>query len=164
MLVVLFFFLMIRRPPRSTLFPYTTLFRSQRGGLGAARRAHGADDALRQQDGADAVGAGRHHGELARADAADRVGAAAGGTQYARHQLDGLGAARRAVGNRRERDAGERGAVVERLQRQFLGTERQSPRGVEAGLVLHGLLAAGPPGLEPVPHLAFAPRRRPFGG
>src|SRR2546430_12495146 len=32
-----FFFLMIRRPPRSTLFPYTTLFRSQRAhGLGAA--------------------------------------------------------------------------------------------------------------------------------
>src|SRR3972149_7592512 len=26
---VTFFFLMIRRPPRSTLFPYTTLFRSQ---------------------------------------------------------------------------------------------------------------------------------------
>src|SRR2546427_4967727 len=26
--VVYFFFLMIRRPPRSTLFPYTTLFRS----------------------------------------------------------------------------------------------------------------------------------------
>src|SRR3989441_2477537 len=26
--IVLFFFLMIRRPPRSTLFPYTTLFRS----------------------------------------------------------------------------------------------------------------------------------------
>src|SRR6202158_6436233 len=29
----LFFFLMIRRPPRSTLFPYTTLFRSQVGDL-----------------------------------------------------------------------------------------------------------------------------------
>src|SRR2546430_5426318 len=28
MLAILFFFLMIRRPPRSTLFPYTTLFRS----------------------------------------------------------------------------------------------------------------------------------------
>src|SRR2546430_11118268 len=27
-LVICFFFLMIRRPPRSTLFPYTTLFRS----------------------------------------------------------------------------------------------------------------------------------------
>src|SRR6266481_2036625 len=28
-LMFIFFFLMIRRPPRSTLFPYTTLFRSQ---------------------------------------------------------------------------------------------------------------------------------------
>src|SRR3712207_7742646 len=28
-LVCFFFFLMIRRPPRSTLFPYTTLFRSR---------------------------------------------------------------------------------------------------------------------------------------
>src|SRR6266436_9216162 len=28
-LPVFFFFLMIRRPPRSTLFPYTTLFRSR---------------------------------------------------------------------------------------------------------------------------------------
>src|SRR3712207_9397383 len=27
-LICIFFFLMIRRPPRSTLFPYTTLFRS----------------------------------------------------------------------------------------------------------------------------------------
>src|SRR5215467_15526669 len=27
--VLSFFFLMIRRPPRSTLFPYTTLFRSR---------------------------------------------------------------------------------------------------------------------------------------
>src|SRR3712207_8248563 len=29
-MILLFFFLMIRRPPRSTLFPYTTLFRSLR--------------------------------------------------------------------------------------------------------------------------------------
>src|SRR2546430_12201045 len=29
LVVCFFFFLMIRRPPRSTLFPYTTLFRSQ---------------------------------------------------------------------------------------------------------------------------------------
>src|SRR6266581_8536510 len=34
--LIFFFFLMIRRPPRSTLFPYTTLFRSRRPG----RRAH----------------------------------------------------------------------------------------------------------------------------
>src|SRR2546427_7883857 len=31
--LLFFFFLMIRRPPRSTLFPYTTLFRSHPGGL-----------------------------------------------------------------------------------------------------------------------------------
>src|SRR5437868_15413564 len=34
-----FFLLMIRRPPRSTLFPYTTLFRSLRLGAGL----HGLD-------------------------------------------------------------------------------------------------------------------------
>src|SRR2546430_13881882 len=33
-LLSFFFFLMIRRPPRSTLFPYTTLFRSIPGGSG----------------------------------------------------------------------------------------------------------------------------------
>src|SRR5215467_2754000 len=33
---VFFFFLMIRRPPRSTLFPYTTLFRSLRHPRGRA--------------------------------------------------------------------------------------------------------------------------------
>src|SRR5690606_41749375 len=38
------FFLMIRRPPRSTLFPYTTLFRSplQRFAMPAGRQRHGA--------------------------------------------------------------------------------------------------------------------------
>src|SRR5215204_6377718 len=42
---VFFFFLMIRRPPRSTLFPYTTLFRSLQGSTyrvpGAGLRRHG---------------------------------------------------------------------------------------------------------------------------
>src|SRR2546430_8840166 len=51
----LFFFLMIRRPPRSTLFPYTTLFRSRNGEIhrdGVLRQARGrivcyqADDDL----------------------------------------------------------------------------------------------------------------------
>src|SRR3712207_8244073 len=64
----LFFFLMIRRPPRSTLFPYTTLFRSRKvasskGPAGATmstmlpgRRgltlvmAGGADNGLRGRD------------------------------------------------------------------------------------------------------------------
>src|SRR5258708_16328692 len=42
--VSFFFFLMIRRPPRSTLFPYTTLFRSRprRGGLRHPPLRHGA--------------------------------------------------------------------------------------------------------------------------
>src|SRR5262249_61796896 len=47
------FFLMIRRPPRSTLFPYTTLFRSVR------RRARDERDA------------GRRHRPLARLGDAD---------------------------------------------------------------------------------------------
>src|SRR3712207_7507609 len=38
MLVFIFFFLMIRRPPRSTLFPYTTLFRSSVVGTGMLNR------------------------------------------------------------------------------------------------------------------------------
>src|SRR2546425_6329673 len=39
----LFFFLMIRRPPRSTLFPYTTLFRSaQPGFCSLCRERYGA--------------------------------------------------------------------------------------------------------------------------
>src|SRR5258707_13962600 len=39
--VLFFFFLMIRRPPRSTLFPYTTLFRSHVGFAQIAGRAAG---------------------------------------------------------------------------------------------------------------------------
>src|SRR3989337_3402115 len=58
--VYCFFFLMIRRPPRSTLFPYTTLFRSgarvrrtrsrtvtllyDRGSCAAVRRTRGRRD------------------------------------------------------------------------------------------------------------------------
>src|SRR2546430_17414047 len=47
-IVLIFFFLMIRRPPRSTLFPYTTLFRSlphlqfDRGVVHGAIRRDGA--------------------------------------------------------------------------------------------------------------------------
>src|SRR5256885_16294362 len=53
-----FFFLMIRRPPRSTLFPYTTLFRSLRGGHRGARRGR----AVRFRIGVRAVGGGPRPG------------------------------------------------------------------------------------------------------
>src|SRR2546422_10569846 len=44
-----FFFLMIRRPPRSTLFPYTTLFRSTaQTRLTAARAKNGLSGAISQ--------------------------------------------------------------------------------------------------------------------
>src|SRR5690349_22362523 len=54
LLNLLFFFLMIPRPPRSTLFPYTTLFRS-RARAGAVRRYsylgdRATDPALRGRD------------------------------------------------------------------------------------------------------------------
>src|SRR2546421_6359451 len=66
-----FFFLMIRRPPRSTLFPYTTLFRS----LPDARARSAARLAVSRQVGRDAM---RHVGQsfqLARPDAAGPTGA-----------------------------------------------------------------------------------------
>src|SRR3712207_7121368 len=55
-----FFFLMIRRPPRSTLFPYTTLFRSHHLLLrlladDALEVAHHHRIGVRPGDGADAV-------------------------------------------------------------------------------------------------------------
>src|SRR2546427_8356888 len=45
----IFFFLMIRRPPRSTLFPYTTLFRSQHGGPLRVDLRDGVEDGPHQQ-------------------------------------------------------------------------------------------------------------------
>src|SRR5260370_35161002 len=53
--IFLFFFLMIRRPPRSTLFPYTTLFRSilisreaqDDGGADHGNREHAAEGHVR---------------------------------------------------------------------------------------------------------------------
>src|SRR3712207_7712527 len=44
--VNVYFFLMIRRPPRSTLFPYTTLFRSAAAGLAIAAIETGSSSRL----------------------------------------------------------------------------------------------------------------------
>src|SRR3712207_8678950 len=78
---VLYFFLMIRRPPRSTLFPYTTLFRSGLDRVGVVhRRGEGSGIGVprleRQRDGDGGIvrardeGVHRLHGQ--RADAAPR--------------------------------------------------------------------------------------------
>src|SRR3712207_8894491 len=54
-----FFFLMIRRPPRSTLFPYTTLFRSLRCAGGLSRLQGGKPGPeLRHRRNTDIVGSG----------------------------------------------------------------------------------------------------------
>src|SRR3712207_7781882 len=61
-------FLMIRRPPRSTLFPYTTLFRSLEfpaGVVALGRGGAGATGALVRHDGA-------HVGMLCLADRCER--------------------------------------------------------------------------------------------
>src|SRR2546429_3750474 len=57
---LLFFFLMIRRPPRSTLFPYTTLFRS-------------LQDELREQEAVALPIAQRRHADGHLADAVEQV-------------------------------------------------------------------------------------------
>src|SRR2546422_9329260 len=85
-----FFFLMIRRPPRSTLFPYTTLFRS----LGRAR----LDDALDRRADVDvprerreARSGGRHGRRVAQqasSGEADRSGVGAP-TQQGGDECDG---------------------------------------------------------------------------
>src|SRR5438132_9412840 len=41
---------MIRRPPRSTLFPYTTLFRARRSGVLPRGREHRRDDGRRVRE------------------------------------------------------------------------------------------------------------------
>src|SRR5207249_11519531 len=55
-----FFFLVVRRPPRSTLFPYTTLFRSRRIGTERLDAAHHSPD----QDEVDEVRSEEHTSEL----------------------------------------------------------------------------------------------------
>src|SRR3712207_9327252 len=82
---------MIRRPPRSTLFPYTTLFRSEVAVVGVRPRRHPAGDALVQLRGVHAPLLARvaleeqlvelapdlgHHDVLRRQDALHRLGAA----------------------------------------------------------------------------------------
>src|SRR5256885_13290165 len=56
--MIIFFFLMIRRPPRSTLFPYTTLFRSIEVDSQFRRRGYAMQAMLRLEDEARGMGLG----------------------------------------------------------------------------------------------------------
>src|SRR5258706_14953579 len=62
---LLFFFLMIRRPPRSTLFPYTTLFRSARARAFCGKYSSGRGGNFRDDSRA-AVAGGRGEGSYRR--------------------------------------------------------------------------------------------------
>src|SRR5574338_784637 len=57
-----FFFLMIRRPPRSTLFPYTTLFRSHALAIREAFAKRGGPMALHYTDRKSTRLNSSHHG------------------------------------------------------------------------------------------------------
>src|SRR6266480_4400480 len=97
LILFIFFFLMIRRPPRSTLFPYTTLFRSP-DRAGAVVAALGADQASRRPGNLRAPGPGEHLGELEPPPVAGGTGVAgpAGPLGTRGHGGGGGGARRRA--------------------------------------------------------------------
>src|SRR5258707_9855964 len=64
MLSPFFFFLMIRRPPRSTLFPYTTLFRSRKGATNDPTLALRRQTPARPRRGRDRPRSEEHTSEL----------------------------------------------------------------------------------------------------
>src|SRR3989442_15625675 len=99
---------MIRRPPRSTLFPYTTLFRSRRPGFGVAVEE------------ADAVGAARD------ADRSERA--------PARGERE-LGAVRAAAGQRHRLGARGVGRVAEAVLALDRDRARGRTQGGRKGVV-----------------------------
>ena len=109
--------------------------------------------ASRSPSRARAVGAGRDHRELSRAEAPDRVGAAARAAQHLGEQVH-RGGILSIGGHRRERHAGERLGMVERLQRQLLRTQREPAHGIEPGRVGDARLAAHAVAVELHQHVA----------
>ena len=82
---------MIRRPPRSTrhrtLFPYTTLFRSRRGSVGALRRLPVRRRLLRQHRHGNGDASADHHGLHLRRPHRNRVAAAQTGRAASRNEV-----------------------------------------------------------------------------
>src|SRR3989440_453230 len=122
---------MIRRPPRSTLFPYTTLFRSGRAHHG--RRPRGADRSRRRQ------GIRRGRGDArARGRQRGRAGGPGAGIQ-------GRRSPRRLVGRRSHharRRAGRGGCRAAAVRRARHRRERRGgPRELRAGARAHARAA-----------------------
>src|SRR2546426_5953650 len=116
-----FFFLMIRRPPRSTLFPYTTLFRSVGWALtGTPRYRDAARFALQR---------------LAR-----ELGPAVGGTVFADREAYGIGSVLEAAPAVGDSAAARRalGALDALLRRAY--ARRRGVRHTSGGAGVYGLL------------------------
>src|SRR3989442_6426501 len=97
-MLVFFFFLMIRRPPRSTLFPYSTLFRTRRPDSGRVRPGKTVAVEKRRTD----LGS-RWRVAASRAGRADRRTAPGGRRHH--YQRPGDASARRVSALRRHADA-----------------------------------------------------------
>src|SRR5579863_356121 len=131
--IVCFFFLMIRRPPRSTLFPYTTLFRSsaqQRAGRrGPARRAsHPSAGDRRRRGDRPPGGAAQLHRRGRGADRHRRAGARRGGGGGGGAGGSGGGGDAWASGDRRAPGAGDAGAGGARAHRRRSVADRRDLR------------------------------------
>src|SRR2546422_7409699 len=135
---------MIRRPPRSTLFPYTTLFRSRQP-LRETARPRG-------------VRSRRQHGELDRAQSADDVGAPDGCLEHAHaagHGLRRFVPAGEAAALEIERQgyARQRTVLPERLGRELAGATGQSLMVVDPALWIQQSLGSGPITFELAAHV-----------
>src|ERR1017187_8048096 len=132
-----FFFLMIRRPPRSTLFPYTTLFRSDEG-EGGLRGERGIAGTAKQPRGA------RPDHLLSPAEAGGRgAGAVPAGRDLGRGETGGHRVPLQPAGLRRDDHRGHLqgplasgvvlpGAAADAEDQDICGDQRQ--RGPDAGV------------------------------
>src|SRR5215216_4134327 len=144
----LFFFLMIRRPPRSTLFPYTTLFRSPPRHAGTPDERHPAAGRHRR----------RHHpvqGGRGRGRRRDRAGPRRGPDALDRGRDRGRAGARpRRPGGRRRGDQHGRDGRAARPHRPAGGAGDRLARRPGRG---RGGPARPRPGGRPVPGLHLRP-------
>src|SRR3989441_5679899 len=146
-LVFLFFFLMIRRPPRSTLFPYTTLFRSLDRGRNRVQEA-AAEGCSGTQE-----AAARHRAYFPEHPAlrtAQRLAEPVGGAELPRGPL----APRLLFALARRTDAGAQG---DRTVARVFGPGPQAER-ARGQPVLRGAAQAG--GRAPRPRADHGPRAR----